>query len=104
MAWRMDMPPSYSGDGAMPQEEWAVVYRDESEPSLPEYVCVTWKSWSDASRLGQTRREVTGGLSSFASASATREEAVDRAKSFLSQVRQSIPPENVLFWGVLRSH
>jgi hypothetical protein len=103
MAWRMDLPPLYSGSGSLPSEEWAVVYRDELEPSLPEYVCITWRSRNGAHSLDPSHREVTGGLSSFVSANATHDEAVAKAKSWLANTRPSIPPGNVLFWGVVRS-
>lgn len=100
---RMDLPPGYAYDGEIPEGAWAVVYRDESEPSLPEYVCVVFRCERNA--LGKSVRTVIGGLSSFISSDATSDRAVDTARHRIQKLAGAYPPMDlgVVFWGVVRS-
>lgn len=99
---RMDLPPNYNYDGDIPEGAWAVVYRDESEPSLPEYVCVVFR----CDRCAHCRpvRTVIGGLSSFVSHDATPERAVEVARQRIEKLSGVYPQmDSVVFWGVVRS-
>lgn len=100
---RMDLPPGYAYDGEIPEGAWAVVYRDESEPSLPEYVCVVFRC--DRVPRGGCIRAVIGGLSSFVSSDVTPDSAVDAARYRIQKLGGVYPPMDlgVVFWGVVRS-
>ena len=93
MTWTMNNPPDYEG-GPPNDSDWGVVYRDETEPTLPEYVCLFWQA-----RGGQAF--VTGGLNSFCPATAKPSDAVQKAikksKDFNYPAK-----DNIVWWGVLR--
>lgn len=97
MAELMNYPPNYHGDGDIPPGRWAAVYRDEREPSLPEYVCLVWESNTVG---GVSVRSTPGTILSFVPASSTPAEAVKRA-AWRAQ-RHGVTPENVYYWGVVR--
>lgn len=94
MAWRMNTPPDYDG-GPIKDSDWGVVYRDETEPTMPEYICVRWTS-----RGGQAW--VSGGLNSFCPSTATPEAAVAKAKG-RSLKFDFLAKDNIVWWGVLRN-
>lgn len=97
MAELMNYPPNYPGDGDIPLGRWAAVYRDEREPSLPEYVCLVW----ECSTVGGVDVRFTPGtILSFVPASSTPAEAVTRA-AWHAQ-RYGVATENVYYWGVVR--
>jgi hypothetical protein len=97
MAELINMPPSYTGEGDVPESKWAVVYRDELEPSLPEYVCMVWESRRED---GKSIRENIATILSFAFADNPPNKAVEVARKWCG--RHGIPPENVYYWGVVR--
>jgi len=95
MAWTMNNPPDYEG-GTPKDCDWGVVYRDETEPSLPEYICILWQT-----RDGLA--SVVGGLQSFCPFSAKPENAVVSAKAL--SIKFDYPAkDNIVWWGVLRNH
>ncbi|NDD55222.1 hypothetical protein EBZ39_15390 [bacterium] len=97
MAELINMPPSWTGEGDVPESKWAVVYRDEREPSLPEYVCIVWESRREG---GKSIRENIATLCSFASASESACKAVKAARKWCGL--HGIQSENVYYWGVVR--
>lgn len=99
MAELMNLPPEYTGDGDIPEARWAVVYRDEREPSLPEYVCMFWESRREN---GKSIRENLATLMSFVSADDTPALAVEKARRYC--MRNGVPEDNVSFWGVVRKN
>lgn len=99
MAELINFPPEYTGEGEVPESKWAVVYRDEREPSLPEYVCMVWESRRED---GKSIRENIATILSFAPASYPSSEAVEVAKKWCG--RHGIPQGNVYYWGVVRKN
>jgi hypothetical protein len=91
----MNNPPDYEG-GPPKDSDWGVVYRDETEPTMPEYICLFWQA-----RGGQAF--VTGGLNSFCPATAKPSDAVQKAikksKDFNYPAK-----DNIVWWGVIREH
>lgn len=92
----MHYPPDY--DGELRPGVWAVVYRDETEPSLPEYVAVVYESMT-IPRGGSIIRVVATYLS-FVSPDATQEEAVRKAGARAKRTDERCT--DCHFWGVVR--
>lgn len=95
MAWRMNTPPDY--DFGPPKDcDWGVVYRDETEPTLPEYICIFWKT-----RGGQAW--LNGGLNSFCPSTTKPDDAVKKAIKHAKDFNEPAK-DNIVWWGVLRNH
>lgn len=103
MAELMNLPPNWDGIvGPCPIQKWGVVYRDEREPALPEYVCLLWETRREPGVIGRCIRLNTATFLSFVSADATQEEAVERARKLAGRPDHGVKPEDVYFWGVVR--
>lgn len=103
MAELMNHPPNYDGYGPVPMKKWGVVYRDEREPSLPEYICLLWETRHEPGPgLGRYMRLNTATFLSFVPSDATPEQAVERARQWAGRPDHGVKPEDVYFWGVVR--
>jgi hypothetical protein len=96
MAELMNYPPGYES-GLLPDAKWCVVYRDEREPSVPEYVALVWQTDGDE---GCRRCRVIGTILSFVPQKSDVAEAVARAASYAK--RHGVSEDSVYFWGVVR--
>ena len=99
----MHYPPGY--DGELRPAVWAVVYRDETEPALPEYVGMVYESvvipigvsfFPDG---GNIVRVIATYLSMVPS-DATPEEAVRKAAAWAKRTDERCT--DCHFWGVVR--
>jgi hypothetical protein len=96
MAEMMNYPPGWDG-GPLPDAKWCTVYRDELEPTLPQYVALVWHT--DGAE-GERRCRVIGTILSFVPAKSTPAEAVTRAGAHAK--RHGVDPGSVYYWGVVR--
>jgi len=94
MAWRMNTPPDYDG-GPLKDSDWGVVYRDETEPTLPEYICIFWRVRGEVAY-------VRGGLNSFCPSTAKPDDAVKKAIKHAKDFNEPAN-DNIVWWGVLRN-
>jgi hypothetical protein len=90
----MNTPPDYDG-GPLRDSDWGVVYRDETEPTLPEYVCIFWRVRGEVAY-------VRGGLNSFCPSTAKPADAVKIAIK-KSKDYTDTATDNIVWWGVLRN-
>jgi len=96
MAEMMNYPPGWEG-GSLPDAKWCAVYRDELEPTMPEYIALVWQT--DGAD-GERRCRVIGTVLSFVSPQSAPGEAVSRAAAYAA--RHGVDAGNVYYWGVVR--
>ena len=96
MAELMNYPPDYDG-GLLTEGKWCVVYRDEREPTLPEYIALVWQADGPE---GERRCRVIGTILSFVPHKSDQAEAVSRAAAYAK--RHGVAEDAVYYWGVVR--